>query len=117
MKLPNAKKAIVDINKLQGYCLSPEHPRGRHKAKVFADKLGLAAGDAGKLRAAIAIAAETEEAILGEKDGYGQRYMVDFEMSGPKGRASVRSSWIIRQAEDFPRFVSCYVLLKGKEKR
>ena len=117
MKLPNAKNAIVDINKLQGYCLNPDHPRGRHKARVFADKLGLASGNAAQLQIAIAAAALTQEATLGERDDYGQRYVLDFDMSGPKGTVMVRSSWIIRKAEDFPRFVSCYVLVKGKEKR
>jgi hypothetical protein len=37
MKLPGADVAIVDVEKLTGYCLNPEHPRGKHKARVFAD--------------------------------------------------------------------------------
>ena len=31
-KLPNPEKAFIDLNKLIGYCLNPEHPEGQHKA-------------------------------------------------------------------------------------
>ena len=36
MKMPGGEAAIVDLAKLTGYCLNPEHPRGKHKARVFA---------------------------------------------------------------------------------
>ena len=40
----------------------------------------------------------------------GQRYALDFPVQGLGGVATVRSLWIIRYGEDFPRFASCYVL-------
>ncbi len=49
MKLPGGNAAIVDRQKLTGYCLNPEHPRGKHKARVFA-MLGLTAENADELR-------------------------------------------------------------------
>jgi hypothetical protein len=110
MKLPNADRAIVDIVKLRDYCLSPDHPRGRHKARVFAAALGLAAADAEFLRQALLGAALSEEASVADADGYGQRYVLDFDLSAPAGRARVRSSWIVRAGEDFPRLTSCYVV-------
>ena len=36
MKLPNGEHAIVEIDKWLHYCLDSDHPRGRHKARVFA---------------------------------------------------------------------------------
>jgi hypothetical protein len=33
--LPHADPAIVDIRKLEDYCLNDAHPRGRHKGRVF----------------------------------------------------------------------------------
>ncbi len=110
MKLPNPERAVVDIEKLCHYCLSFEHPRGRHKARVFAAALGLTADHAEKLRDALLTAARTRDAILTEQDEYGQRFVVDFTMNGPAGSARVRSSWIIRRGEDFARLISCYVL-------
>ncbi len=90
-RLPNPQDAVVEIRKLRGYCLSPDHPRGRHKARVFASALGLAASDAEQLRKALLSAALSEEASPAEEDEYGQRYMLDFEMITEKGSAAVRS--------------------------
>ena len=33
-KLPNPEKAFIDLNKLIGYCLNPEHPEGQHKSAL-----------------------------------------------------------------------------------
>jgi hypothetical protein len=110
MLLPNAERAIVEMAKLREYCLSVDHPRGRHKARVFAAALGFSSVHADLLRDALLAAARTEEATASDQDEYGQRYVVDFTMKGPTGEASVRSSWIVRVAEDVPRLTSCYVL-------
>ena len=45
MKMPDGDAAIVDRQKLIGYCLNPEHARGKHKARVFAT-LGFTAENA-----------------------------------------------------------------------
>ena len=110
MKLPNPERAVVDIHKLRDYCLNPEHRRGCHKARVFASSLGLTAADANYLREALLTAARENDAVPAEDDEYGKRYVVDFMASGPAGQAAVRSSWIIRRDEDFPRLTSCFVL-------
>lgn len=53
MKIPNADKAVVDIQKLTDYCLSHEHPRGKHKARMFLSALGVTTVYAGELRDAL----------------------------------------------------------------
>jgi hypothetical protein len=110
MKLPNAIQAVVDLAKLRDYCLDPVHPRGRHKARVFANVLGIRREHAELLRKALQEAAFSSEAIPGERDAYGQRYVLDFSMSGPGGRAMIRSTWIVLSNENFARLTSCYVL-------
>ena len=110
VRLPDAEDAIVEGRKRRDYCLSPEHPRGKHKARVFTSALGLTAEDSEELRQALLSAAASEEAVPAEKDEYGQRYMLDFEMSTEVGRATVRSGRIVRSGEGFPRFTSCWVL-------
>ena len=50
MKLPNADRAVIEIEKLRDYCLSSSHPRGRHKARVFVTALGITADDAEELK-------------------------------------------------------------------
>lgn len=110
MKMPNCKSAVVEAEKLLDYCLNPAHPRGRHKARVFAASLGLTRANADQLRDALLNAACSDDAIRGELDGYGQRYVVDFTMSTATGQAAIRSAWMVRRGEDFPRLLSCYVL-------
>ena len=110
MKLPNADRAVVDIEKLRDYCLSTSHPRGRHKARVFTTTLGITSDDVEELKQAILSAVITEEATSTERDEYGQRYMVDFSMKRQGKEAVIRSSWIVRAGENYPRLTSCYVL-------
>jgi len=109
MKLPCADKAFVDVAKLRDYCLNPLHPRGRHKARVFAECLAFTAEHADVLREALLVAARQFPAIPGEQDGFGQRFVVEFPMDGPKGSVLIRSSWMVRKDEDFPRLTSCFV--------
>jgi hypothetical protein len=109
VRVPGTERAVVAIEKLRDYCLDSEHPRGRHKARVFAATLGLTMEHTDRLREALLFAAKTYDATLGEQDSFGQRYTVDFPMEGLIGTALVRSARIIRSGEDFPRLVSCYV--------
>ena len=109
MKLPNPEKALVDIAKLRDYCLSSTHPRGKHKARVFLASLGLSAVDAEILQHLL-LAAAFNEVELAEKDDFGQRYTLDFEVTTELGTAKVRSAWIVRVDEDFARLLTCYVL-------
>jgi hypothetical protein len=110
MKLPNGDRAVVDMRKLREYCLSTRHPRGRHKARVFASVLGVKDTDTELLYSALIHAASEEEAERGAEDKYGARYSVDFEMSGPAGKGVVRRFWIIRSGESFPRLTTCFVM-------
>lgn len=110
MKLPGGERAIVDIARVRDYCLNPTHPRGRHKARVFASALGMMAMDAEFLREALLRAAREEDAIPGEADEYGERYAVDFNLIRGDRQAVIRSAWIIRRREQVPRLTSCFVL-------
>lgn len=110
MKLPNAGRAFVDIAKLRDYCLDSSHPEGRHKARVFQSALDLTANDAEFLRQSILDAVTGAEAVAGEADEYGSRYLVDLELNRGTRKARVRTVWIVRRNEDFPRLATCYVL-------
>jgi hypothetical protein len=110
MKLPLGNDAIIDPRKLTDYCLSPDHDDGQHKAQLFRVLLGLTREHAGMLLDVLREAAADGEAIPGHEDRYGQRYVIDFEFHGPRGRATIRSAWIIRPSETIPRLVTCYIL-------
>ena len=110
MKLPNGDRAFVDIRKLTEYCLNPGHLRGRHKARVFASALGMTADDAEELRQLLLASAAAVDVALTSSDQYGDRYVLDFDVARGNWTARVRSAWIIRRGEQFPRLTSCYVL-------
>ena len=109
MKLPNGGHAIVDIRKLREYCLNSQHPRGRHKARVFAS-MGIGEADADELRTALLGAAVEAEAALGAANPHGQRYVIDFDLVREERTVRIRSTWIVRAGENLPRLTSCYVL-------
>jgi hypothetical protein len=111
MRLPDGADAVVDVSKLRDYCLSPSHLRGRHKARAFSSALGLTQADAEFLRRRLLDVAREEEAVKGSTDEYGERYTIDFELVSGVRRARVRSAWIVRRSEAFPRLTTCYVLL------
>lgn len=77
---------------------------------MFASAPGLTAEDAEELRETLLSAALSREAILAEEDEYGQRYTLDFWVEPGTGTAKVRSNWIVRREENFPRLTSCFVL-------
>lgn len=108
MKMPGGNAAIVDTRKLTGYCLNPEHPRGKHKARVFAT-LGFTVENADDLRAALLEAAASNDALMAAADQFGDRYVLEFELEGPQGKGIVRSTWIVRRGERAPRLTSCFV--------
>ena len=110
MKLPNAERAFVDVQKLRDYCLDANHPRGQHKARLFKRALGWTAEHAEEVRQRLLEAVLLEDAAFLGADDYGQRFALDFVVQGTGGVATVRSLWMIRQGENFPRFISCYVL-------
>ena len=110
MKLPNSDRAVVDIDKLRNYCLNPNHPKGKHKARVFASALGITALDAEELQQILLRVVTTNDATPLEEDAYGKRYRLDFVMIRDELEATIRSGWIVRSGEDFPRLTSCFVL-------
>src|SRR5215213_5438567 len=107
MKLPNAARAVVDIKKLRDYSLNPNHPEGKHKARVFLEKLNFKADDAERLRKLILEAILIENAAEQQPTPYGRRFVIDFQVDWQekfvRAYVMIRTAWIIRNDEDFPR--------------
>jgi hypothetical protein len=108
-RLPNGERAILDIRKIENYCLDPRHPRGRHKARVFREALGINRTDARWLREVLLEGAQSCEAIELETDTYGSRWRIDVPITRHGTSTMVRTLWIVKTGEDTPRFVTCWV--------
>jgi hypothetical protein len=76
-RLPYGDQAILDMRKIEDYCLNPWHPRGRHKARVFREALGLRRSDAPWLRDALLEAARSAEAFPDGEDAWGTHWRLD----------------------------------------
>lgn len=109
MLLPFAEKAYIDDRKLTGYCLSETHITGKHKALVFKSALGITAENYLDLKDAIQNAVLMSDAEYGGVNQHGNLYVVRFLMRYNGKRATVRTAWLVRPVESFPRLVSCYV--------
>lgn len=109
-RLPHGDEAILDIRKIEDYCLNPSHPRGRHKAWVFREALDLQRSDASWLRDLLLEAARSGEALRVADDAWGSQWRLDTTIRRQGRSAVVRTIWIVRTGESVPRFVTCWVL-------
>jgi hypothetical protein len=109
-RLPNGDRAVLDIRKIEDYCLNPMHPRGRHKARVFREALEVRRSDAAWLRDVLLEAARDGGASHLATDTWGSHWRVDTAIARHGKSAVVRTIWIVRTGESVPRFVTCWVL-------
>jgi hypothetical protein len=65
--------------------------------------------NADALRAALLMAAASGDAQPTASDQFGDRYVLEFDIEGPRGKGIVRSTWIVRRGERAPRLTSCFV--------
>ena len=108
MRLPRAEDAICDAAKVRDYLLSREHPIGRAKARFF-ESLGYTRHEWPVLQAGLITLAATGDAVRGTASPFGQSYVVRGILHGPAERAApVATVWMVRSAEDIPRFVTAY---------
>lgn len=108
MKLPNGDHAVVEDAKLLQYCLSPTHPRGKHKAKLFEAALGITAANAHLLKSSLLSAARAAEATPTKRNAFGQMYEIRFVCLGATRSAEVLSIWILLENDPAPRLVTCF---------
>ena len=110
-KIPYAEAAIADLRKIADYCLNPEHPRGRHKARVFREALGIEREDAEWLRDALleGLRRLGEGHLIGA-DIYGERWRVDIPLARHDKHSVVRTIWLVPSGSRDVRLVTCWVL-------
>jgi hypothetical protein len=108
MKLPNGNHAVISMEKLRGYCLNPEHPSGKHKARVFASALEITAKSAENLRELIARAAIEGEVIQQESTEFGRLFKVDWALPNDD-QVILRTLWEVTLDYPQPRLVSAFI--------
>jgi len=107
VRLPKPENALLPPEKVRDYLLSESHPIGRYKSAVFRS-LGyeariwqVLAEDLRKL-----LILDAEEAGSSE---FGTKYAIRGTIRGPNGESgAIVSIWIVRNDENFARFVTAY---------
>lgn len=109
MLLPNLNNAIIPNSKLRDYCLNKEHRTGKHKAILFESVLGFHKSDYRMLKSIIQKGLAESEAILRNKDRFGERYYVDISLENISSHI-LRTAWIIKTDEKQPILTTCYLI-------
>jgi hypothetical protein len=105
VKLPHHDGVEIDIRKVRDYLLSPVHPVGRFKARVF-KALGFDASTVEVFVAEVRRIASEGEVSEVEDIEFGQKYTVPGELRGPNGSARVLTVWIQDSGREDVRLVT-----------
>jgi filamentous hemagglutinin len=101
----------IERNKLGAYLLSPHHPRGRHKARLWSSVFGFDQSDAEQLESAIRTQLSQAEPTerLG---GLVRRWeLVIPRFRGPNGNEGpVLTAWALEPGKDSPHLTTAYPL-------
>ena len=107
MKLPNGDQANLG-DKLERYCLKPEHSKGKHNALLFEKRLGITLNNKEILENALKKAVMEGEVELYKSDRYGNHFDLIFTLQTKLGKSLILSCWIIKITKNFPRLTNTY---------
>ena len=103
----------VDPRKLEGYLLSPTHPTGRHKARLWSSVFGLSEGDGKLLEQLIREQLYQAEPVERGKTKVGPRWeLVIPRFRGPNGNEGpVRTAWALEVGKSRPHLTTAYPIV------
>ena len=108
MRLPNAKHAIIQKEKLINYLLSLTDGDRKPKAEYFR-KIGFNETNLKAFESALLTVASNNDVKTIEKYKFGVKYIVEGFMDSPKGkRIMIRTVWSVDKGEKNPRLVTAY---------
>jgi hypothetical protein len=108
MKLPNGDAAFIPMEKLTSYCLNPNHPSGKHKARVFASALGITLENPNDLRELIKKAAIEGNIVQQNTTEFGELYKVDWVIAD-QDSIILRTLWELTLDSQAPRLISAFI--------
>lgn len=104
--LSNFQRACIPERKIRGYALVKPDKKRLFNALGFSEE----ASNWEALRDAIWEGLPHHPAVFNKQNEYGTYYEVVLPIRGPTGKvAPVKTYWIYRSGEDFPRLVTPYI--------
>ncbi len=108
LRLPNARQARVEQEKITDYLLSATSPRGQIKAGFFS-RFGFHLDGWRELAEALRVHGGAHEVTRVVETAYGLRYYVDGSIETPDGRnPQVRTVWQFDIGRDYPRLITAH---------
>lgn len=108
LKLPRYEEAIIPDAKLSSYALNPE--KAPDKAQAFQQALGYNLSNYQELIENIRRHLPEAEATAKGDNGFGMRYEIKMNLTGPNGKsAKVLTAWIDDEATGEMRLTSVYI--------
>jgi hypothetical protein len=99
----------VDVRKIRDYCLNEGHIKGKHKAVLFAQQLGITAANWYYLAEQLAAGIEEKLVNRPEQTVWALQYEVKIPVTGPNGvTRMVTSGWKIEEGQS-PFLTSAYI--------
>ncbi|MPZ47722.1 MAG: hypothetical protein GEU75_00120 [Dehalococcoidia bacterium] len=91
------------------YVIDSNHPQNHGKARVFVS-MGYTRENWQQLADDLRSQHLVRDAKEVEPTRQGRKFLIEGNLQGTAGSANIRSVWIIRWGEEFPRFVTSYPL-------
>ena len=106
-RMPNSITASTTQNKLQGYLLNSNHPRGKDKARVMNSVLGYHYENWDVLSGKIYNTLQTSTVSKHTVSEYGDKYTVPMRIHGEKGKSMVlNTAWQVDTGSFVPRLIT-----------
>lgn len=80
------------------------------KLGFFLSILGMTADNAEELRQILLEVVKVQEAQLGRRDEFGQRYTLNFTIEWQNRSATLQSGWLVEHDLEIPKLTTCYPL-------
>lgn len=113
---PEEEQLKIPVEKLLNYALNTKHEVGQHKAKLFADKLGIVADNWRFLAYQLKLGSNGGEIENLQVNEHGVKYSVNVQVVGLNEKVcTVKTAWIVRHG--FPaQLTTTYPADKSKQK-
>ena len=106
MKLTNHENAFIAKEKILDYLLDEESSKGK---SVFFNLFGYFKDNFEDVAIDLLALASSEDVSETEQTKFGLKFIISGNIIAPNGRSiNITSIWIIKNNEDFPRFVTAY---------
>jgi len=110
MKLPNARRAVVERSKIVDYLLNASHPGNNGKAAYFESR-GFSSKGWRYLAGALLHLARTVSVQRILETPHGTKYILDGPLPSPSGKLmAVRTTWMVHADQTHPNFVTAVPL-------